>query len=187
MNVRNILGFIIVALVVALTVVITHNFQDGDTQEIIASLPKNVDLAMKQVSYTETTEGVPRWTLRADSAAHSVGMGKTSIKNIYMTFFNQGELGDVTLTADNGTYFSDQQVVVVNGNVVIKSPKGYSFFTDSLKFVSEDDMIQTDKSVRIVSDSAEITGRGFRMNLDTRRFQLLHAVKAVIEGNHSEP
>ncbi len=42
---------------------------------MIEALPGNADLALKEISYTETRGGVRLWTLVADSAAHRLGDG----------------------------------------------------------------------------------------------------------------
>lgn len=180
-NIRNILGFIIVALVVALAVMILRNFKGFDGDEILERLPDNVDLAMSRIQYTETQDGVPQWTLQADSAMHSFSQGTTDIQNILMVFYDQGELGDVTLTADSGKFFSDPQVVHVQGNVVVRSPKGYSFYTDSLVFTSADRIIRTEDDVRLLSGAADIRGTGLLLHVDTRQISILRAVTAVIQ------
>lgn len=181
-SIRNILGFIIVALVVALAVMIVRNFQGFETDEVLDNLPANVDLAMKRIQYTETQDGVPQWTLQADSATHSFSQGTTDIENIHMVFYDQGELGDVTLTAEKGQFFSDPQVVQVQGNVVVKSPEGYTFYTNSLTFTADDRLIRTDDDVRLLSGAADIKGTGMILHVDTRKISILHTVSAVIEG-----
>lgn len=181
-NIRTLLGFVIVALVVALAVMIARNFKGFETTEILDNLPANVDLAMKRIQYTETQDGVPQWALQADSATHSFSQGATDIENIHMVFYDQGELGDVTLTADRGKFFSDPQVVQVEGNVAVKSPEGYTFYTDALTFTAEDRYIRTDDDVRLLSGAADIKGNGMLLHIDTRKISVLRRVSAVIEG-----
>jgi LPS export ABC transporter protein LptC len=182
LNARNVIGFSILILAGALVALVARNFTGslpGETTTLEA-LPGNVDLALKEISYTETSGGIRRWTLVADSAAHSIGEGTTRIENIRMTFYDVDGLGDLTLTANEGNLNSVSREVSVGGDVVVKSPKGYVLYTDWLHYRESDRMVRTDAPVRLVSDSMEITGAGMSLNVGDHSVVLLNDVKAHI-------
>jgi LPS export ABC transporter protein LptC len=183
LNARSLLAFAILAVAGALALMVFRNFQGAGPEEIFDSLPGNVDLSLKRVHYTETREGISRWALEADSAAHSVGEGTTRIENIRMTFYDQGELGDVTLTARSGEMKVDTREVEVRGDVVVKSPRGYVFYTEYLRYREADKIIRTEHPVRFVSENIEVAGKGMQFNVQNHTFVLLSDVKAWIEGN----
>ncbi len=182
LTIRNLLAISILVLAGGLTVLVARNFKGAAPQEIIETLPRNVDLSLKQISYTETREGTRRWTLVADSAAHNIGSGTTRIENIHMTFYSVNGLGDLTLTARSGELNSETREVVVNGDVVVRSPKGYVLYTDWLQYRETDRVARTDAPVRLVSDRMEVTGTGMRLNVQEQTVDLLSTVKARIAG-----
>jgi LPS export ABC transporter protein LptC len=176
-NVRNLLALAIVLIAVALTFVVIRNFKGVAPEEMLESLPGNVDLSLKQINYTETREGKRRWTLVADSAAHTVENGITRIENIHMTFYDE-DMGDVVLTAERGEMQSDSREVKVRGDVVVRNPQGYSLYTESLLYREAERMISTEEPVRMVSEKMEVTGVGMRLDVQDHTLVLLSDIQA---------
>ena len=143
----------------------------------------NVDLSLKEISYTETREGTAVWTLVADSAAHNIGAGTTHIENIRMTFYDVNGLGDMTLTARSGELMSESREVSVAGDVVVKSPKGYILYTDWLHYREADRIARTDAPVRLVSATMEVTGTGMRLDVGGRSVVLLTDIRARLASS----
>ncbi len=97
-----------------------------------------------------------------------------------MTFYDVHGLGDLTLTADQGEMYSDSREVLVRGDVVINSPKGYALYTDRLHYREAEQAAFTDAPVRLVSASMEITGTGMKLDVRDHSVVLLEKVKAHI-------
>ncbi len=161
-----------------MTVVV--NFRGGGPEELIEALPKNVDLALKKINYTETRNGIRRWSLIADSAAHSAAEAITRLEDIRMTFYNEQGLEDGTLTADRGKMNSESRQVQVEGNVVVTSAGGYVFYSEQLWFSDVDRLIYTDVPVRLVAEGMDVTGQGLRLDVQDHSFRLLSDVEARI-------
>lgn len=179
LNVRNLLALAILALAGTLTITVVRNFHGAAPEEILESLPRNVDLSLQQINYTETREGRRCWTLVADSAAHNVGDGVTRIENIHMTFYDE-EMGDVTLAAESGEMKSSSRDVTVRGDVVVKSPQGYALYTEQLQYLETERLIRTDDPVRLVSEKMDVTGVGMRLDVQGRTMTLLSNVEALL-------
>jgi lipopolysaccharide export system protein LptC len=177
LHLRNSLAVVILALASALALFIVSNLRGNAPDEVLESLPKNVDLSLKKIDYTETRDGQPTWTLTADSAAHNLKEGVARIENVRMTFFDEG-LGNLSLQADHGELATEKREVTAMGNVVIRSPQGYSFYTDRLDYYERDRTIRTDQAVRLVSSTGTISGRGMRLNVANRTVTLLAEVRA---------
>lgn len=175
-RVRNALAALILALATALTLFIVTNLRDNAPEEILESLPKNVDISLKQINYTETRNGQRSWTLTAHSAAHNLAEGVARIENIRMIFFDQ-KLGELQIEADHGSLATEQRTVSAEGNVTIRSPEGYTFYTDRLDYRESERMIRTDASVRLESSLLRVTGRGLRLNVDDRSLVVLNRVQ----------
>lgn len=182
LNARNVLPFVILLLAAVLTVTVIRNFQGGSPEEALEALPRNIDLSLKEISYTETRDGLRHWTLAADSAAHSMGEGVTRIENIRMTFYDRQGAEDVTLTARSGSFRADTREVEIHGDVVVKSPRGFALYTEHLQYREKDRLLLTSDPVRMVSDRMELTGKGMRLSVPDRTLKLLSAVRARIEG-----
>lgn len=155
---------------------IVRNFQGGGPEEILETLPRNVDLSLKKINYTETREGRRHWTLEADSAAHSAKDGTTRLKNIRMTFY--GKQGDYSLTAANGEMQVDTRQVSVWDDVVIKCPQGYTLYSDRLDYSEAKRQIRSEMPIHLVSDRVEIDGVGMTLDVETHSLKILSAVEA---------
>lgn len=177
LNLRNLLALAILALAGTLAVVVVRNYRGSTPEEILESLPRNVDLSLQQINYTETSEGKPRWTLVADSAAHSVGEGVTRIENIHMTFYDE-QNGDMVLTAESGEMDSASRDVTVRGNVAIVGARELALYTEHLEYRAGERTIRNDRPVRMVTETMEVSGVGMRLDVRNRTLKLLSKVEA---------
>ncbi len=182
LNVRNLLAFVILALAAGLTAVVVVNFRRGGPEELLEALPKNIDLALKEVSYTESENGSRRWTLLADAAAHSVQSGIAKLENIRMTFFDPEGVEEGSLQARQGAIQTESREVEVQGEVVLTSPRGYIFYTDELRYNDQQRMIFTEAPVRLVSGDMQLRGTGLRFHVGKNTFELLADVNGRLEG-----
>lgn len=179
-SVRNVLAFAILAMVAVLAVVIFRNYR-GDTPEaILGALPKNVDLSLKKIDYTETRNGVRRWQLIADSANYSVKNTTTHVENIHMTFYDKQGRDEATLTAQKGEMHTEKRDVSASGDVVVSTVNGYDFFSDSLFFSENDRKIRTEDPVHIVSSQMKVSGEGLEFDVDSHKYLLRSKVRALI-------
>jgi LPS export ABC transporter protein LptC len=182
LSARNLLALVILILAGALVVTVARNFHGADPAAVVESLPPNVDLSMKRIHYTETREGIRRWTLTADSADQSMGQGVARVKNIRMTFFDEKGVEKATLTARSGEMNTTTHEVETRGDVVIKSSGGVAFYTEHLRYQEAERLISGTDPVRLVLPAMEITGKGFRFRLQDDTFRILSGVHARVEG-----
>lgn len=180
-NPRNLLGYFIAVLSSVLLVVVLVNFRERAPEELIEALPKNVDVALKGIDYTETRNGVRRWHLLADSADYNVTDGYTLIRDVFMTFFDEQGEQIATLKAQTGELHTESKEVTARGEVVLESVRGYVFYSDYLDFFEAGRLITTDAPIRILSDNLELTGTGLKFDVDKHAYQVLGQVKARIQ------
>lgn len=181
-SVRTVLALLILLLTGVLVLSVVRNFRGGGPEETIESLPQNVDLALRRISYTETRNGVKRWAMQADSAAFSAGAGMTEVENIRMTFFEDDGRQAATLTAKSGGVETETGRVTLAGAVEVKSSRGYTIHTEALEYRKNDDSIRSDVPVRIESDWMTLSARAMRMRVAGQQLTLLGAVRARIES-----
>lgn len=179
---RSLLGLALVILTGALALTVSRNLQRSLPEDFLDVQVGSADLALKQIDYTETQDGIPRWTLQADSAAHQVSEGVTRIENIRLTFLDPRQ-GDVVLTARQGTVVFDSRDVTLTDQVVVKHPQGYTLSTERLQYHEAKRLIETDAVVEMNSETGlHLTGRGMQLQVDDRTLRLLTDVKARIAG-----
>jgi LPS export ABC transporter protein LptC len=178
---RNLLGFFIAALSFVLLVTVLVNFRESAPEELIEALPKNVDIVLKGIDYTETRDGVRRWHLLADSADYNVTDGYTLIRDVFMTFFDEQGERIATLKSQTGELHTESKEVTARGEVVVESVRGYVFYADYLDFSEAARLITTDAPIRMHSDELELTGTGLKFEVDKHAYQVLSQVKARIQ------
>ncbi len=180
-NTRNLLALAILLLAGSLLFVVTRNFRKDVTEEVFESIARNVDLSLQKIDYTETRDGVRRWSLQADSAAHNLTEGAARIEDVTLTFYDSRGGGDVTLTARSGELKTETREVEVSGEVVIRSSRGYVLYTDHLHYRDAERMVKTDAAVRVVAPGFEVTGTGLQLNVESHALVLLSKVEARLE------
>lgn len=179
---RSLLAMALVVLSAALALTVSRNLQRALPEDLLEGKVGSADLALQQIDYTETQDGIPRWTLQADSAAHEVSEGVTRIENIRLTFLDPKQ-GDVVLTARQGTVIFDSREVTLTDQVVVQHPQGYTLNTERLQYHEAKRLIETDAVVEMRSQAGlQLTGRGLKLNVDDMTLRLLADVKARIAG-----
>ncbi|MBE9486063.1 MAG: LPS export ABC transporter periplasmic protein LptC [Chloroflexi bacterium] len=171
LNLRRLLAILILIAVLFLGTVIWRHLQQQRPEDLLKALPKQIDLALEQLHYTQIEEGRRRWTLDADKAEYQRQQGQVSLKTVQLTLFEAGRLGQVRLQADQGLLDQEERQVEVWGNVIIKTERGEQLYTERLHYDDQQRRLHTDEPVRLLSERMELTGIG--MQIDLEQEQLL--------------
>ncbi|MCK4621593.1 MAG: LPS export ABC transporter periplasmic protein LptC [Desulfuromonadales bacterium] len=166
LNLRRLLAILILIAVLFLGTVIWRHLQQQRPEDLLKALPKQIDLALEQLHYTQTEEGRRCWTLDADKAEYQRQQGQVSLKTIQLTLFEAGRLGQVRLQADQGLLDQEERQVEVWGNVVIKTERGEQLYTERLHYDDQQRRLHTDEPVRLLSKRMELTGIGMQVDLE---------------------
>jgi LPS export ABC transporter protein LptC len=185
LTIRNFLTLVIVLLAFWMALQVLRDFLTLGPNISRELIPKNIDLTLKNITYTKTRNGAPLWTLKADSALHSSETNITQIKNVRMVIFDR-ETGNIQLTADQGTLLPEYQAVTVSSNVTVVNPQGNTLQTEYLRYEENSDILHTDRMVKINGDRFTVYGRGMRINVIERTLVLLSDVVAqsVVKDRH---
>lgn len=179
---RNLLGFIIVAVVFSLILMIVWNVRGRSPESILDSLPTNIDLSLKKIDYTDTRDGIRRWTLLADSAERNLSSGVTRIENVFMTFYDEKGVESGNLSAQTGVLQPESKSISVQDQVVVRSVRGYVFYSDRLDYSEETRQLTSDAPVRVTSAQLEMTGTGFSWDVDLQLYRLMSEVRVQYNG-----
>lgn len=171
-----------VALLGAVSFTVWQNFNIVSPDKLVEALPEHVDVAFDNVDYTETRGDKRFWRLQADSVAHQAQRKEARLKNVRMTFYEQGEFGDVHLTAQHGQWFSETGNIELNGDVTVKSSQGQKLFCDQLSYDNAAEIIASESAVRLVAEGMEVRGRGLKVFLQQQRIVVLGQVQTWLSN-----
>jgi len=151
----------------------------------LKSLPSDVDVSLSRIRYTETRDGVARWSLEADTADLNLDAGETKIKNVRMNFFS-GERGEpVLLTSRDGVINTKSGAVTASGEVNLLWGGEYRIAAQRLNYRDSDRTIWADGPVKLTVGSSSIAGKGLRFSLDTMTLELTADVHARLPTGRS--
>ena len=122
--------------------------------------------------------------LRSTLAKHYPKTDTGRLENPNLELYQNGELRWTT-TSNKGEFDVIEDTLVLTGNVTVfgETEGGIPFTmkTDSLNYANKSSFIETDKPVRIVSQSGDISGVGMKANIQNRTIKLLSQVKGNYE------
>lgn len=181
---RHALILLMVIVLLMLVVVVLSNLPRGTSVEEEADRPvRDADLALQTFEYTETRSGRRHWTIEGDSAGYLKESGEALIENLRVYFFDEsGTTVQFTLQARHGRIRVDTRHMHVWDDVVIETSEGDLLRTQSLEYHDELKQVSAQGPVHILSKAYDIQGQGMRMDVTTRRVQLLSDVRAVISA-----
>lgn len=166
LNIRRILALVILLAVVLLSLVVWRHVQQTPVQEILETLPQEIDLALDNLNYTETRDGRKRWTLVADRAEYLRSSNLVRLNPVQLTFYEAGAFGDLNLTAERGELQEDTRQVDVWGDVVVVGEGGERLQTESLRYHDQQRRLSTAAPIHYTAPRIELTGVGLQVDLE---------------------
>ncbi len=182
---RFLLAGFIVLLLVLLVLSIVSNMQSTEVAVVKEFLRSKDDLSMSQLNYTETRDGVRKWTVQAESASHNLQQESAKLKMLTLIVYNPAA-SDLTVTSTSGELDLQSRQVLLRGDVVLKAASGETVYTDELLFVDSEKLVKTEHPVRLVADGYSVSGTGMRFDVTTRNLVLLNQVTAIYNKGLSD-
>jgi len=180
-KIKQVLAFVVIAAASYLTVVIALKYHRlKSPAEMLSDLPKNIDLSMQKVHYTNTKDGILQWDLLARKVDYYNSTGVIKFSQPEMVLFGKGGSGKYTLLADTADYHKKSGDVKLVGNVKASNESGMTFSTGHLDYFASRSLVSTDDRVHLEDISLTVDGTGMELKLDTKKLRVLHNVTAVI-------
>ena len=161
-------------------VIVLKIHQPKGPAEYLKELPKNIDLSLQKIHYSEVKDGQKRWELLADKVEYDKKQEYTSFKKISMTIFGKGKGGQITIAADNAKYYNKSGDVELSGNVSALNDSGMKFNTGHIRYISSRSMFSTNDNVTFVDGGLIVNGTGMELMLKTKNVRVLKNVAADI-------
>ena len=96
-------------------------------------------------------------------------------ENVVVDFFDAQENHTSTLFSDKSEINEKSNDMLAIGNVVARSDSGITLFTETLRWIAEDEKLFTKDSIMITTlDKDTLFGKGFESNADLENWRILN-------------
>ncbi|MBW6509885.1 MAG: LPS export ABC transporter periplasmic protein LptC [Desulfuromonadales bacterium] len=180
LNLRRILALVILLAVVLLSLVVWRHVRQMPLQEILTTLPQDIDLALDNLNYTETQDDRKRWTLVADRAEYLRSSNLVRLNPVQLTFYQAGAFGDLTLTATHGELQEDTRQLDIWGDVVIVGEGGERLQTESLRYDDQRRQLSTAAPIHYRAPRMELTGVGLLVDIEKNTMRVKKDVRMLL-------
>lgn len=185
-NLRRLLALLIVLAVVALGLAVWRQIRQQSPEELLSALPKQIELSLDQLHYTQNENGQRSWTLDADKAEYQRDESQAVLEKVRLEFYHAGESGNVRLEAEHGLLQQTTRQVDVWGQVVVRTERGEQLFTERLRYNDQQRQLTTDEPVRMLAPQMELTGTGLLVDLDGGRLEVINDVWMLLLPSNME-
>lgn len=131
---------------------------------------------------TETDAGHPQWTLYARWAATYTARNTVVARDIRVDFFNEHGERSSELVAREGEIQQMTRDMTARGNVVLKTTEGTRMTTEELHFSNREQLITSDRLVRVEREGDALEGVGFSSDPDLKHFEFRSRVNATVRS-----
>lgn len=166
LKLRRVLALIILVAVALVGALVWRHLYHQPVRELLEGLPREINLALDQLNYTETRDGQKRWSLSSERAEYLRESNLVRLTPVDLTFYEAGPYGELTLRADRGEFHEETRRVEVSGNVVIDTPDGESITTDALVYEDRQRQLSTEAPIHYRAPGRELTGVGLLIDLE---------------------
>jgi LPS export ABC transporter protein LptC len=178
-KIRQLLALVIIAAVLALAAAIALKAYRGmRSRSMLPTLPKNIEVSLQKIHYTETKGGGKKWDLLADKAEYDRVGEIAHLTGIRLEFASTGKTGDIVLTSQRADYHTRTRNVELVGDVVAKSASGMEFVTERISYIAARSMLKTDDRVKFTDAGLAVAGVGMEFMVDTKQLKILRQVEA---------
>lgn len=141
-------------------------------------------LRLQEATYRGQTLRGEAFEIRAQS-----GVQKTSAVPIVVLTGLSAEIqqaaGPLTVTAPTGEFFIDENRIIVNGPVIVRSPSGYSLDGNRIEIDINESRVRSSEPVSGTLPIGSFRADGFTAEIDGRNVTLAGGVKLRITPNRT--
>jgi LPS export ABC transporter protein LptC len=183
-KIKLLLALSVILTGIGLTVtIVLKTYRSSGPVQILKQLPKNVDVSLQKIHYTDTKDGKKRWDLIAEKVEYDKIRDLTLFSDVRMEIYSKGKSnGKLTLTAQRANYNNNTGDVEAEGNVTVVNEAGMRFETEHLRYESSSSRIDTQDFVKIIDGKLTVEGTGMILMLKDKTVRILRDVTARIGG-----
>lgn len=187
-KIRQLLALVIILAVLALAAAIALKAYRGMRGgSVLPSLPKNIEVSLQKIHFTESTGGKKKWDLLADKAEYDKSGEVVRLTGIRLEVAAAGKTGDIVLTSERAAYYTRTRDVELSGNVVAKSASGMEFTTGRVAYVAASSMLRTADRVRFSDGNLAVEGIGMEFMVNRKQLKIMRQVAASYTPGTARP
>lgn len=172
-------GIIVLLLVVAAFMI--HGSHLDQVSRTASTLMPGESLTMSGVTYDQDQEDGKGWELTAKEAHFFDATQLVSLKDVLLTVDSPQD-NSYRIRGNEGDYCRKTEEIVLKGNVVGNSSHGYQIETSQLTYKQREELVVTDKPIRMSGPFFKVKGDGLSVDLRTSRFKVWNDVYTTITG-----
>lgn len=169
---------LVTVLTVTLCLQCTDNFKDVQKVGVLQNEPAGV---AKHINLKYTDSGLLTANLLSpkmlDYSNRPFGFSEFP-DGIHLTLYDKNK-NKSTVIADYAIYYSETEMIDLQGNVQLATYKNDTLFTDQLFYYEKDEWVFTNRPFRLKSPTGDTYGNGLDSDVDFNQIQIL-------EMNNSE-
>lgn len=187
-KIRQLLALVIILAVLALAAAIALKAYRGMRGgPVLPSLPKNIEVSLQKIHFTESKGGEKKWDLLADKAEYDKSGDVVRLTGIRLEVAAAGKTGDIVLTSERAAYYTRTRDVELFGNVVAKSASGMAFTTGRVAYVAASSMLRTADRVRFSDGNLAVEGIGMEFMVNRKQLKIMRQVAASYTPGTARP
>ncbi len=150
--------------------------------EAIEPANQSIDQKMQGAHFVENNKNEKGWELFAQEAAGSNG-GQWILKTVRVQFYKENLLS-YTVVGDHGEVDGQTKDILITGQVVTTSANGYSFKTNSIRYMAQQKLITSVDQVLMngpqdkSGPGFELTGEKFLIDMARNKMSILDQIVA---------
>ena len=167
-------------MLVGLLAALVGGCAPGRERSAVGSPAELPDQEVTDFVLTETDQGAPQWTLHSKYAATYTTRSLVVARDIRVDFFDSEGKRSSELTAREGEIRQDTRDMTARGNVVLTTAEGTRMTTQEMRFSNVQQLITSDKLVRVDREGSTLAGVGFSSDPNLRHFEFKSQVDATV-------
>jgi LPS export ABC transporter protein LptC len=180
-NIRQLLAlFVVVASLTITAVIVVKLYRGREQAELLRKLPRNIDVSLQKIHFTETKNGMKKWDLVADKADYDKKGEVTHLTGVRLVLAGDHDTGDITLTSPFADFYNITKDVRMEGKVEAKSVSGMEFTSDDATYFAARSMIVSAGRVTFTDETLNLNGVGMEFMPATKNVRILQKVTAIV-------
>lgn len=183
--IRPALAISVAATIIFIVIAISRNGSNhpAPAQSVFKQIPRNIDISLKQVRFSEIKDGSVAWELVAERVDYDkIGEIARLTGGIRMEFIGKRPRGAVIVTAKSGEYRSNNNNIKLYGQVSVQMEDGARFDTDSIDYTAATSQFNTSDMVTFRQERLTLGATGMEIDVKNQKARFFKMVDATVAG-----
>lgn len=172
-------GVLLVSTAIVATIAFKQ-MQTASPEPAFRSNSPDMDMTMVNASFSEMRGDAKLWDLTAAQADYDKDTGEVFLQQLLANIYDE-RAGKLQITAKSGFYDEKKRLISMTGDVEVLTKQGMSLETDQLDYLPDQDLVKTDRPVKVKDNRLTLTAVGMELFPNTEQVKFHHQIHSVIE------